>query len=140
MPGVSCTGLSGFRQSCSSTVSHLDPTMPAFCNVCGRHVGHSGVRVTYGFYAGLYMCADVVVTAKQADGIRRVLESCCLPAHMPVLLEVFITHPDLNLVLGRFLNKFGRYEKACAFGRFFLTRLQMPARVSDAIFNYLIPL
>ena len=136
MPGGSCTGLSGFRQSCGSTVSHLGPTMPALCNVCGRHVGHSGVWVTSGFYAGLCMCADVAVTARQ----RRVLESCCLPAHMPVLLEVFITHPDLNLVLGRFLNKFGRYEKACAFARFFLTRLQMPARVSDAILGYLIPL
>ena len=121
-------------------VSHLAPKKSAFCNVCGRHVGHSGVWVTSGFYAGLYMCADVAVTARQPDGIRRVLESCCLPAHMPVLLEVFITHPDLNLVLGRFLNKFGRYEKACAFGRFFLTRLQMPARVSDAILGYLIPL
>ena len=45
-----------------------------------------------------------------------------------------MTHPDLSLVLGRFL-KFGRYEKACAFRRFSLTRLgKMPARVSDAIF------
>ena len=50
--------------------------MPAFCSMCGRHVGHSGVRVTSAFYAGWYMCADVSVTAKQADGIRRVLESC----------------------------------------------------------------
>ena len=113
--------------------------MPAFCNMCGRHVGHSGVRVTLGFYVGFYMCADIAVTAKQMDDIRRVLESCCLPANMPVILEVFVTHPDLNLVLGRFL-KFGTYEKGCAFRRFLLPRLQMPARVSDAILNYLIPL
>ena len=139
MPGVSCTGLSGFRQSCSSTVSHLDPTMPAFCHVCGRHVGHSGVCVTIGFYAGLYMCADVAVAAKEVDGIRRVLEFCCRPAHMPGMLKVFTTHPDLNLVLSRFL-KFGRYEKVCAFRRFLLPRLEMLARVSDAILNYLIPL
>ena len=86
------------------------------------------------------MCADVAVTAKQADGIRRVLESCCLPAHMPVMLKVFMTHPDLNFVLSRFL-KFGRYEKGCAFRRFLYTRLpNMPARVSDAILDYLIPL
>ena len=50
------------------------------------------MRVTWGFYVGLYMCVDVVVTAKQAHGIRRVLKSCCLPAHMPVMLEVFMTH------------------------------------------------
>ena len=114
--------------------------MPAFCSMCGRHVGHSGVKVTSGFYAGCYMCADVTVTAKQADGIRRVLESCCLRANMPVILEVFTTHPDLICVLGRFL-KFGRYEKACAFRRFFLTRCgKMPDRVSDTILGYLIPL
>ena len=63
--------------------------------------------------AGFYMCADFV-TAKQADGIRRVLESCCLPAHMPVMLKVFMTHPDLNFVLSRFL-KFGRYENDALF-------------------------
>ena len=139
MPGVSCTGLSGFRQSCSSTVSHLDPTMPAFCNICGRHAGHSGVWVTIGFYAGSYQCAVVAVAAKEVDGIRRVLEFCCRPAHMPGMLKVFTTHPDLNLVLSRFL-KFGRYEKVCAFRRFLLPRLEMPARVSDAILIYLIPL
>ena len=83
------------------------PTMPVFCNWCGRHVGHSGAWVISGFYAGSYMCADIAVTAKQADAIRRVLESCCLPVHMPVMLKVFITHPDLNFVLSRFL-KFGR--------------------------------
>ena len=119
--------------------------MPAFCSMCGRHVGHSGVKVTSGFYEGWYMCADVTVTAKQGDGIRRVLESCCLGANMPVILEVFTTHPDLICVLGRFL-KFGRYEKACAFRRFFLTRCdkmpcgKMPDRVSDTILDYLIPL
>ena len=139
MPGVSCTGLSGFRQSCSSTVSHLDPTMPAFCNICGRHVGHSGVWVTIGFYAGSYMCADVAVAAKEVDGIRRALEFCCRPAHMPGMLKVFTTHPDLNSVLSRLL-KFGRYEKVCAFRRFLVPRLEMLAKVSDAIFNYLIPL
>ena len=115
--------------------------MPArFCNVCGRYVSHSGVWVTSGVYAGLYMCADLDVTAKQANGVRRVLESCCLPAQMPVVLKVFMTHPDLNFVLGRFL-KFGRYEKGCAFRRFLYTRLpEMPARVSNAILNYLVPL
>ena len=139
MPGVSCTGLSGFRQSCSSTVSHLGPTMSAFCNICGRHAGHSGVWVTIGFYAGSYMCADVAVAAKEVDGIRRALEFCCRPAHMPGMLKVFTTHPDLNSVLSRLL-KFGRYEKVCAFRRFLVPRLEMLARVSDAIFNYLIPL
>ena len=103
--------------------------MPAFCNMCGRQVGHSGVRVTLGFYVGFYMCADIAVTAKQMDDVRRVLESCCLPANMPVILEVFVTHPDLNLVLGRFL-KFGTYEKVCAFRRFLLPRLQMPTQLS----------
>ena len=87
----------------------------------------------------MYMCADVAVTDRQADGIRRVLESCCLLAHVPVMLKVFMTHPDLNFVLSRFL-KFGRYEKGCAFRRFLYTRFHMPARVSDAILDYLIPL
>ena len=39
--------------------------MSAFCNICGRHVGHSGVWVTIGFYAGSYQCAVVAVAAKE---------------------------------------------------------------------------
>ena len=86
------------------------------------------------------MCADVAVTARQADGTRRVLNCCCLPSRKPVVLKVFTTHPELNFVLSRFLE-FGRYEKCCAFRRFLYTRLpNMPARVSDAILEYLIPL
>ena len=124
---------------CSGCVQPGPGSCPAFCNICGRHAGHSGVWVTIGFYAGSYQCAVVAVAAKEVDGIRRALEFCCRPAHMPGMLKVFTTHPDLNLALSRLL-KFGRYEKVCAFRRFLLPRLQMPARVSDAILNYLIPL
>ena len=128
-----------------------------YCNICGRKVGHFGVYVSSGYYAGNYACADIRVTAKEAGAVRRVLESCCRPVHMPVMLRVFVQNPELNYVLSRFL-KFGKYEKRCAFRRFLAMKqvalqanignavvsvsmpLRLPDAVTDAILNYLIDL
>ena len=123
-----------------------------YCSFCGRKVAHFGVRVSLGYYAGQYSCADIRVTAKEAGAVRRVLESCCRPVHMPVMLRVFVQNPELNYALSRFL-KFGKYEKRCAFRRFlamkqvaFLANTRnvgvsvMPVAATDAILNYLIHL
>ena len=50
---------------CSGCVQPGPGSCPAFCNICGRHAGHSGVWVTIGFYAGSYQCAVVAVAAKE---------------------------------------------------------------------------
>ena len=112
--------------------------------------------VSSGYYAGYYACADIRVTAKEAGAVRRVLESCCRPEHMPVMLRVFVQNPELNYALSRFL-KFGKYEKRCAFRRFLAMKqvalvntrnaavsVSMPfsmlVAVTDAILNFLIHL
>ena len=79
---------------------------PTYCSLCGRKVDHFGVRKSSGYYAGMYTCADIRVTAKEAGAVRRILESCCRPVHMPVMLKMFAQCPELNIVLSRFL-KFG---------------------------------
>ena len=115
-----------------------------YCSFCGRKVAHFGVRVSLGYYAGQYSCADIRVTAKEAGAVRRILESCCRPVHMPVMLRMYVHNPELSYMLSRFL-KFGRYEKRCAFRRFLWSMetsqvLVMPVAVTDVILNFLIPL
>ena len=115
---------------------------PTYCSLCGRKVDHFGVRKSSGCYAGMYTCADIRVTAKEAGAVRRILESCCRPVHMPVMLRVYVHNPELNYMLSRFL-KFGKYEKRCAFRRFISPGFgahQMPGAVTDAILNFLMPL
>ena len=60
------------------------------------------------------------------------------------MLRVYVQDPELNYMLSRFL-KFGKYEKRCAFRRFFWSMEfsqvpVMPVAVTDAILNFLIPL
>ena len=115
---------------------------PTYCNLCGRKVDHFGMRIRSGCYAGMYTCADIRVTAKEAGVVRRILESCCRSVQMPVILQVYVQNPELNYMLSRFL-KFGRYEKRCAFRRFLWSGLdirQMPVAVTDAVLDFLIPL
>ena len=115
---------------------------PTYCSLCGRKVDHFGMRIRSGCYAGMYTCADIRVTAKEAGAVRRIFESCCRSVQMPVMLQVYVQNPELNYMLSRFL-KFGRYEKRCAFRRFLCPGLgirQMPVAVTDAILDFLIPL
>ena len=115
-----------------------------YCPICGQEL-HDGCAIQYwpsGFYEGLYSCADVALTVKQVKRIKHLLRSCCQPTRMPGVLNIFRIHPELSLVIARFLM-FGKREIAWSFARFLLPISDwdpIPSRVSDTILEFLLPI